>query len=123
MSWFKKLFQKNKDEGPGRRRRERTNTKIPFALEVGSHRFIGNSLDLSMSGALLQVEEGTELSDKLAKQQGVLRLLFPNGEFTANCTLIRVDWSAIAVNFHDLPGSPNEETLFTYLETQLGDIW
>ena len=125
MDWFKKMLglKNSRDEGAGRRNRERAEVKLPFGLEVADNRLVGMTLDISMKGALLQVEEGTVLSPELAGQLGIIRIMLPKGEFRADCKLTRVEWSGIALEFPRLKDNEAHDTLLDYLETQLGDVW
>ena len=125
MDWFKNLFglKNTRDEGAGRRNRERAEVKLPFGLEVDDNRLVGITLDVSMKGALLQVEEGTVLSPELAGKLGIIRIMLPRGEFRADCKITRVEWSAIALEFPRLKESEAHQVLLDYLETQLGDVW
>ena len=125
MDWFKKMLglKNSRDEGAGRRNRERAEVKLPFGLEVADNRLVGMTLDISMKGALLQVEEGTTLSPELAGQVGIIRIMLPKGEFRADCKITRVEWSSIALEFPRLKDNEDHVTLLDYLETQLGDVW
>ncbi len=125
MDWLKKLLglKNSRDESAGRRNRERAEVKLPFGLEVEDNRLVGMTLDVSMKGALLQVEEGTVLSPELAGKNGIIRIMLPGGEFRADCEITRVDWSAIALEFPGLKNTDAHAQLFEYLETQLGDVW
>lgn len=124
FNWLKNMFgrKNSRDESEGRRNRERAEVRLPFGLAVGEHKLVGTTLDVSMKGALLQVEEGTFLSPELADSQGIIRLMLPDGEFRVDCLLTRVEWSGIAIAFKGLKADEKQK-IFEYLETQLGDVW
>ena len=126
MSWWKKLGIGRgnvKDEAEGRRNRERVEVKLPFALEVGENKYVGYTSDLSLKGALLQVEEGTVLSPEIAGWNGKFRVMLPRGEVQCDCKVSRVKWSAIAIDFLGMKKGDESDKLRDYLETQLGEIW
>ena len=126
MSWLKKLGigrGNANDEDEGRRDRERAEVKLPFALEVGDNKYVGYSCDVSLEGALLQVEEGTVLSPDIAGWNGKFRLMLPRGEIHCDCKVSRVEWSAIAIKLLGMKKGEESEKLRDYLETQLGEIW
>ena len=125
MDWLKKLLglKNSRDESEGRRNRERAEVKLPFGLEVEDNKLVGMTLDVSMKGALLQVEEGTVLSPELAGKKGIIRIMLPSGEFRADCEVTRVEWSGIALEFPGLKNTEAHDQLLEYLETQLGDVW
>jgi len=124
FDWLKNLLgrKNSRDEGEGRRNRERAEVRVPFGLDVSEHKLVGTTLDVSMKGALLQVEEGTFLSPELAESQGIIRLMLPDGEFRVDCFITRVEWSGIAIEFTGLKADEKQK-IFEYLETQLGDVW
>ena len=126
MSWLKKLGIGRgnvKDESEGRRDRERAEVKLPFALEVGDNKYVGYTSDVSLEGALLQVEEGTILSPEIEGWNGKLRLMLPRGEVHCDCKVSQVKWSAIAIKFLGMKKGEESEKLLDYLETQLGEVW
>lgn len=124
LSSLRKLFGKGKDEGKGRRRRERAVVTLPFSLEIGDHTFVGETLDLSLNGLLVQVDEGSQgVSEELLGQQGIMRVMLPGGEVRFDMKCVRREWNALGVQFLDADGTEAETKLLDYLETQLGEVW
>jgi len=124
LSSIRKLFAKGKDEGPGRRKRERAIVTLPFSLELGDFTFVGETLDLSMNGLLVEVAEGSQgISEDLIGQSGMMRIMLPGGEIRFDAQCVRREWNALGISFTDADGSEAESKLLEYLETQLGDVW
>ena len=124
LSSLRKLFAKGKDEGPGRRRRERAVVTLPFSLEIGEFTFVGETLDLSLNGLLVQVDEGSQgVSEELLGQQGIMRVMLPGGEVRFDMKCVRREWNALGVQFLGADGTEAEAQLLDYLETQLGEVW
>ena len=124
LSSLRKLFSKGKDEGPGRRRRERAVVTLPFSLEIGEYTFVGETLDLSLKGLLVQVAEGSQgVSEELLGQQGIMRVMLPGGEVRFDMKCVRREWNALGVEFVSADGTDAEAKLLDYLETQLGEVW
>ena len=111
-----------RDEGPGRRKYERAQVRLPFSLRIGKLNFVGNTADVALGGALLQVEEGAGLSPQLTGRKATLDIMLPDGEIKLHTEIVRVEWSAIAVQFLDKKGNASLKTLRAYLETQLGFV-
>lgn len=124
LNSLRKFFAKGKDEGQGRRRRERAIVTLPFSLEIGDHTLVGETLDLSLNGLLVQVDEGSQgVSENLIGQQGILRVMLPDGEVRFDMECVRREWNALGVQFVGADGSDAESKLLDYLETQLGEVW
>ena len=111
-----------RDEGPGRRKYERAQVRVPFSLRIDNLNLVGNTADVALGGALLQVEEGAGLSPQLTGRSATLEMMLPEGEIQLQTEIVRVEWSAIAVQFVGNKGDESLKTLKSYLETQLGFV-
>ncbi|MEE2962290.1 MAG: PilZ domain-containing protein [Myxococcota bacterium] len=125
-----KEWQLRGKTGKDRRLAERAQIKhVPFSLMVGQKRFIGMVDDLSMHGALLEVEQGEGLAGELVGAKAGLQMMFPNGEFESDCEVMRVEFCSlyyprnrIAVCFREHIESDSCGILRDYLQTQLGKV-
>ena len=82
LSSLRKLFGKGKDEGKGRRRRERAVVTKLLSLEIEVIRSLGrHSISLSTDYSV-QVDEGSQgVSEDLLGMQGIMRVMLPEGKY------------------------------------------
>ena len=114
----------SKDSGAGRRRRERTRVRIPCKLVVADHQFVGNTIDLSLNGVLMDFGLDANVPGSLKGEQGWVSLLLPTvGTLEIHCKAVRISEHGCAVNFTGIRKTKIEKTLYEYLETQLGEVW
>ena len=80
---------------------------------------MGKTQDISLGGVCFEVSLGPGIPKKIRNQAGKISLLLPDGEFNADCSVVRVSSQAVAVKFLNFHGTDRKKFLRSFLETQV----
>jgi hypothetical protein len=80
---------------------------------------MGKTQDISLGGVCFEVGLGPGIPKKIRQQTGKISLLLPDGEFNADCSVVRASSKAVALKFLNFHGTDREKFLRSFLETQV----